>query len=220
MILSVLRQPFIGFGRRLCPHEHRICSDAVKSFFDTVFKPCTCSKQDHQDENSPKNTKPRQHRTENIGRQRFDNFVPFVSVKHNYSSLSATIGLILAALYAGKNPAKAPAMTNKTNVVVATPKSTCGFRKYSLLIIGPANSSNNKLIKNPIKPAMVVIKIDSCKIILTMENGEAPSAFLIPISLVRSLTIISMMLLTPTTPAMIVQMPTHQKNNRMYKLRS
>ena len=33
-----------------------------------------------------------------------------------------------------------------------------------------------------------------------IEKGEAPKAFLIPISLVRSLTIISMILLTPTTP--------------------
>ena len=44
-----------------------------------------------------------------------------------------------------------------------------------------------------------------------MEFGNAPNAFLIPISLVRSLTIIIMMLLTPTTPAIIVPMPTNQK---------
>jgi hypothetical protein len=39
------------------------------------------------------------------------------------------MGFILAARYAGKKPAKAPAKINKTNVVKATRKSTSGFKK-------------------------------------------------------------------------------------------
>ena len=43
-------------------------------------------------------------------------------------------------------------------------------------------------------------------------NG-APIALRIPISLVLSFTIISIILLTPTIPAIIVQIPTNQKKN-------
>ena len=40
-----------------------------------------------------------------------------------------------------------------------------------------------------------------------MEFGVAPKAFRIPISLVLSLTVIIMILLIPTTPAIKVMMP-------------
>ena len=62
----------------------------------------------------------------------------------------------------------------------------------------------------PVRPAIVVSTTDSFMIIDTTENGVAPSALRTPISLVRSLTVISMMFDTPTTPASSVAPPTTQ----------
>ena len=56
-------------------------------------------------------------------------------------------------------------------------------------------------------PATDVMTTDSCMIRPTMDAGVAPRALRMPISLVRSLTTIIMMLLTPTIPAMTVKMP-------------
>ena len=64
----------------------------------------------------------------------------------------------------------------------------------------------------PMYPAMVVIMIDSSKIKPITDDGLAPIAFRIPISLVRSFTTISMMLLTPTIPAIKVPIPMIQIN--------
>ena len=52
-----------------------------------------------------------------------------------------------------------------------------------------------------------MINTDSIKIIDCMELGRAPRAFLIPISLVLSLTIKIIILLIPTIPAIRVPNP-------------
>ena len=52
------------------------------------------------------------------------------------------------------------------------------------------------------------MNIDSRNIMETIDLGVAPRAFLMPISLVRSLTMMSMMLLTPITPAIMENIPT------------
>ncbi len=62
-------------------------------------------------------------------------------------------------------------------------------------------------IINPMYPNTVVIMIDSKMIVLRIEAGVAPMAFRMPISRVRSFTDTSMMLLTPTIPAMRVRIP-------------
>ena len=51
--------------------------------------------------------------------------------------------------------------------------------------------------------------------LLMIDAGVAPIALRIPISLVRSFTTISMMLLTPTMPANKVPIPTIQRNAEM-----
>jgi hypothetical protein len=62
----------------------------------------------------------------------------------------------------------------------------------------------------PNRPAISVSTIDSFITIATIDDGVAPSALRTPISLVRSLTVISMMFDTPTTPASRVAPPTTQ----------
>lgn len=74
------------------------------------------------------------------------------------------MGLILAALQAGKNPAKAPATISMTTVVMAILKLTEGLVINSVSTIGPINSNSNKPKNKPKNPAMAVTKIDSCKI--------------------------------------------------------
>ena len=81
------------------------------------------------------------------------------------------MGLIRAALLAGKNPAMAPAKISIKTVVRATLKFTDGFAIYCVSIKGPTNSSNIKLKMSPIKTAMAVTKMDSCKTITTIDNG-------------------------------------------------
>ena len=62
----------------------------------------------------------------------------------------------------------------------------------------------------PIYPKIVVITNDSITIERSIERGFAPNALRIPISLVRSLTVILMILLTPTTPEINIAMPMTQ----------
>ncbi len=50
---------------------------------------------------------------------------------------------------------------------------------------------------------------------LTILNGVAPSALRMPISRVRSFTVMIMMLLMPTMPAISVPRPTNQMNTLM-----
>ena len=50
---------------------------------------------------------------------------------------------------------------------------------------------------------------------LTILNGVAPSALRMPISRVRSFTVMIMMLLMPTMPAVSVPRPTNQMNTLM-----
>ena len=72
----------------------------------------------------------------------------------------------------------------------------------------------------PIYPDTVVINTDSVRIRLMMDQGVAPRALRMPISLVRSFTAISMILLMPTMPAKIVPMPITQMKIRMFLNRS
>lgn len=60
----------------------------------------------------------------------------------------------------------------------------------------------------PIYPKNVVITTLSDMMSQRMDDGFAPSAFLIPNSCVLSLTVISMILLTPTIPLSRVKIPT------------
>ena len=62
----------------------------------------------------------------------------------------------------------------------------------------------------PKSPASVVSSVLSAIICRAMIHGEAPMARRMPISLVRSLTVTSMMLLTPTAPEMSVPKPMSQ----------
>ena len=57
-------------------------------------------------------------------------------------------------------------------------------------------------------PDIVVMKIDSCKTIQTMDDGVAPTAFLIPNSFVLSLITKTIILEIPIIPASSVPIPT------------
>ena len=81
------------------------------------------------------------------------------------------ICLICAALYAGINPAKAPATTKIITVVSAVLKSTCGYFIKSLSIKGPTSYKSPKPKTSPNNPANIVTKTDSCKIIPIIDHG-------------------------------------------------
>src|SRR5213075_3532651 len=77
------------------------------------------------------------------------------------------------------------------------------------------SSSRPTPMTRPRYPAMPVTSVDSSSNVLMMENGVAPSALRMPISLVRSFTVMIMMLLMPTMPAINVPRPTNQMNTLM-----
>jgi len=79
----------------------------------------------------------------------------------------------------------------------------------------PASSSATTAATNPAYPATAVSTSDSCSTIPTTDAGVAPTARRRPISRVRSCTTISMMLLTPTTPAARVITPTNHTKSRI-----
>ena len=76
----------------------------------------------------------------------------------------------------------------------------------SVAALMPYRTNAPKII--PIIPARTVKNTDSKMICDLTSEGVAPSALLIPISLVRSLTEISNILPIPITPANIVAIPT------------
>ena len=62
---------------------------------------------------------------------------------------------------------------------------------------------------------MAVIMMDSTMTSFNIEAGFAPIAFRMPNSRVRSRTVINMMLLTPTIPAIKVPIPTIQMKSKI-----
>ena len=118
-------------------------------------------------------------------------------------------------------PAMVPAITSIASAASAMGRSTVGF----INIVGPSffgimssifdTPSLTKMPKkSPMYPNDMVIINDSSITDFNIEYGDAPSAFLIPNSLVRSFTVISIMFPTPTMPAISVPMPIiHIKND-------
>jgi len=95
---------------------------------------------------------------------------------------------------------------------MATSTWMVGSRKNSLPGTTLAMPSmRNTPSTRPIHPASAVMKTASRMTWPTTLAGVAPKALRMPISRVRSFTTMSMMLLTPTMPAMSEPMPTNQR---------
>ena len=87
------------------------------------------------------------------------------------------IGLILAAFLAGRYPARAPKNINITVAHIASPVFMYGLEmKYFSSKLLPINFSVIIAKISPVYPEIVVINIDSCKIIAIMLLGVAPIA--------------------------------------------
>ena len=118
------------------------------------------------------------------------------------------MGRIRAARRAGIKPANVPVMINRTKACTAMLMLTSGSRN-----MGPPGSIREMLSNvaipsnNPPYPASAVTTNASNITCVITLPGVAPKALRIPISLVRSFTTMSMMLLTPMIPAMMVPMP-------------
>ena len=133
-----------------------------------------------------------------------------------YSSLNASIGLILVALVAGIRPISVP---NTTNII--SDIKTINIDTDGLISIAsePCPKKESKAIKIqppeiiPNIPAMIVRKTASKTICLLISKGVAPNALLTPISLVLSLTVIKSMFPIAKTPAIRVAIPTNQVKN-------
>ena len=90
---------------------------------------------------------------------------------------------------AGTNPAMAPAKISRMVAPIAIEKFASGLLKKSLGGMFFEMSSSRPIPStSPIYPANPVMTIASWRISMTIEKGVAPSAFRMPISLVRSFT--------------------------------
>jgi len=126
--------------------------------------------------------------------------------------------LIFTARRAGISPARTPETTRIRRVVKALWNGTSGSRNISpgLAAIARAIASTTPTpATRPRYPASVVSTSASKTICPMTVSGVAPTARRMPISLVRSRTMTSMMLLTPMTPAASVPMPTIQTSARI-----
>ena len=128
----------------------------------------------------------------------------------------ASIALICIARHAGISPASRP-LNNKITVAATAIwmlTSGCSIMVpleagWALMILSTRSSRNTPAL-NPNKPAKAVSSRLSLMICEMMIRGRAPRARRTPISCVRSRTMTSMMLLTPTSPASSVPIPTIQ----------
>jgi len=133
-----------------------------------------------------------------------------------YSSLNASIGLILTAVCAGIIPIKVPNTISVNAAIIITGISTVGFNNTDSSPFPKKVSTNINITPPeiiPKAPAMLVKNTDSKIICLFISQGLAPKALLIPISLVRSLTVINNIFPIAKTPAIKVAIPTNQVRN-------
>jgi hypothetical protein len=119
----------------LRPHKHGIGSNIAKIGPDPIFQPLASGQKNNQYQYSPKNTKGSKNGSKPICGQHLQNLFPTIPIEHIrysyklfYSSRKASIGFILAALQAGKNPASAPARIRRKTVLMATVKLMDGLR--------------------------------------------------------------------------------------------
>ena len=132
------------------------------------------------------------------------------SCRFLHSLLNASTVVTLTALLAGINPASAPEIIRMVNAFSAMLISTSGLRNMPPLVpIAEETSSSNPTPSN--QPEISGNRSKNNRLennLETIAAGGAPMALRIPISLVRSFTTMSMMLLTPITPASSVPIPT------------
>ena len=120
----------------------------------------------------------------------------------HYLWRSASMGLSFAAFLAGKIPNTIPIDIEKS----AMPRINIGLKSATsllvekLLIKKHTNSEPDNPSIVPMIPPRSDIEADSTKNWKRIEPVLAPSAFLIPISLVRSVTDTSMIFITPIPP--------------------
>src|SRR5262249_31156398 len=110
-------------------------------------------------------------------------------------------------------PATAPDAINTATAAITVVKLSRGGpigEAGMVLNTLPQSASTAVPATTPFRPATSVSTTDSFITIATIDSGVAPSALRTPISLVRSLTVISMMFETPTTPASRVAPPNTQ----------
>lgn len=113
-----------------------------------------------------------------------------------YSPLKAITGSSFAARLAGFNPKKIPVITLKINetkqaFIFMTNTCFCIYSTHRLMIMP---------IITPIIPPIRVMLADSTRNCCLISDGEAPSAFQIPISCFRSVTVTIMMFIIPIPP--------------------
>lgn len=128
----------------------------------------------------------------------------------------ASTGFISTAFCAGKNPAKSPESARinvastryfiSTTVLVIICSSPMLFAK-TRSTIQRAPIPNMK----PERPANKVRRTDSSRNSFIIAISVAPIAFFMPISRLRSLTIMYIMLLTPITPVKSRQQPINKR---------
>ncbi len=104
------------------------------------------------------------------------------------------MGESLAARRAGRMPKTIPTKVDTPSAnPIANPEILVGKNRLTIKLPPPP-------IKTPIKPPVRDSKTDSIKNCSRIIRGVAPKAFLNPISRVRSVTVTSIMFMTPIPP--------------------
>lgn len=113
-----------------------------------------------------------------------------------YSDLKASIGLNLDALFAGAIPNITPMHKENTNEKIMVP----AVIPDDMPATEPNINAPETPIRIPIIPPQTLITIDSIRNCSRIARFLAPNAFLIPISLVLSLTETSIIFIIPIPP--------------------
>lgn len=108
----------------------------------------------------------------------------------------------------GAIPANPPKMASAKEATRASVKDIWKLMSKPVLLTIISTPFNNMTAKKiPLIPAKIVKIILSAIICLTMSEGFAPIALLIPISIVLSLMVTIIILLTPMAPDIKVPIP-------------
>ncbi len=131
----------------------------------------------------------------------------------DHSARIASMGVIFAARSAGMSPASMPTPTSSADGGHRHLEVHFGIHEVRHLRAGACACRTRRAraarrrTRGRRNRRRAVTSVDSSSSVLTMENGVAPSALRMPISRVRSFTVMIMMLLMPTMPAVSVPRP-------------
>src|SRR5260370_20972888 len=196
-------------------NAHHLQAKIAEDVVDGASKACSIRQQDDHGSDAPSHAQHGERRPPAVVAHRGIGWSEQIVDHLPYSFLSASTGASIAALRAGYNPATIPASERAIIAAAAEPGTMCGGSKNGGSGISFINDIRPCVAPIPMPPLNSVRNAPSRKNCISILRLLAPTAFISPISLVRSVTETSMILTMPIAPSASVTRPTPPRKMSM-----